>query len=77
MFRVERMTAVVKQAGGDHRHLYSREDKPEPDAMQRVGQHPVSLVHQLTPRTWKAMFADNPLRLDLHDHDGRRTCAAA
>ena len=37
------------------------------DVLQRVSQHPASLVHQLTPRIWKEMFADNPLRSDLHD----------
>jgi transposase len=39
--------------------------------LQRVGQHPASLVHQLTPRIWKRMFAANPLRSDLHDLAGR------
>lgn len=47
------------------------------DVLQRVGQHPASLVHQLTPRIWKEMFADNPLRSDLHDFGGRRNSAAA
>jgi hypothetical protein len=47
------------------------------DVLQRVGQHPASLVHQLTPRIWKEMFADNPLRSDLHDIVGLRTRAAA
>ena len=42
------------------------------DVLQRVGQHPASLVHQLTPRIWKEMVADNPLRFDLHDLCGRR-----
>ena len=37
------------------------------DVLQRVGQHPASLVHQLTPRIWNEIFADNPLRSDLHD----------
>lgn len=46
------------------------------DVLQRVGQHPASLVHQLTPRIWKEMFADNPLRSDLHDIGGLRTCGA-
>jgi len=46
------------------------------DALQRVGQHPASLVHQLTPRIWKDMFANNPLRSDLHDLAGRYTRAA-
>jgi len=47
------------------------------DVLQRVGQHPASLVHQLTPRNWKDLFAENPLRSDLHDLGGRRTYAAA
>jgi len=47
------------------------------DVLQRVGQHPASLVHQLTPRIWKAMFAGNPLRSDLHDLGGRHASAAA
>ena len=36
------------------------------DVLQRVGQHPASLVHQLTPRCWKPLFAANPLRSDLY-----------
>jgi len=47
------------------------------DVLQRVGQHPASLVHQLTPRIWKQMFAENPLRSDLHHLGGRHTCDAA
>jgi hypothetical protein len=47
------------------------------DVLQRVGQHPVLLVHQLTPRIRKEMFAANPLRSNLHDFGGRRTCADA
>lgn len=35
------------------------------DILQRVGQHPAHLVHQLTPRLWKQLFAANPLRSDL------------
>jgi hypothetical protein len=35
------------------------------DVLQRVGQHPAHLAHQLTPRLWKEMFAANPLRSDL------------
>ena len=46
------------------------------DVLQRVGQHPASLVHQLTPRIWKQMFAANPLRSDLHDAVIRRTSVA-
>jgi len=36
------------------------------DVLQRVGQHPASKVHELTPRLWKQLFADKPLRSDLH-----------
>ncbi|WP_157379988.1 hypothetical protein [Burkholderia ubonensis] len=32
------------------------------DVLQRVAQHPASCVHELTLRTWKSLFADNPLR---------------
>ncbi|QKE37682.1 MAG: IS66 family transposase [Ferrovum myxofaciens] len=36
------------------------------DVLQRVGQHPARDIGQLTPRCWKAHFADNPLRSDLY-----------
>jgi len=36
------------------------------DVLQRVGQHPASRVHELTPRMWKQIFANNPLRSPLH-----------
>ncbi len=36
------------------------------DVLQRVGQHPASQVHELTPRLWKQHFASNPLRSPLH-----------
>ena len=36
------------------------------DVLQRVGQHPASRVHELTPKLWKTLFADNPLRSPLH-----------
>jgi len=36
------------------------------DVLQRVGQHPASKVHELTPRLWKQLFADKPLRSDLY-----------
>jgi transposase len=42
------------------------------DVLQHVVQHSASLVHQLTPRIWKQMFATNLLRSDLHDLAGRR-----
>jgi transposase len=37
------------------------------DVLQRVGQHPASKVHELTPRLWKTLFAANPLRSVLHN----------
>src|ERR1700693_5650708 len=37
--------------------------------LQRVGQHPASRVHELTPRQWKTSFASNPLRSDLFHRD--------
>jgi hypothetical protein len=36
------------------------------DVLQLVGQHPASRTHELTPRLWKQLFADNPLRSTLH-----------
>lgn len=36
------------------------------DVLQRVGQHPASRVHELTPRLWKQHFAQAPLRSDLN-----------
>ena len=35
------------------------------DVLQRIAIHPDSAVEQLTPRVWKSMFSDNPLRSDL------------
>jgi len=35
------------------------------DVLQRVGEHPMSRVEELTPKLWKAHFADNPLRSDV------------
>jgi transposase len=35
------------------------------DVLQRVSQHPARDVIDLTPRRWKVLFADNPLRSDL------------
>lgn len=43
------------------------------DVLQRVGQHPASQVEQLTPRVWKTLFAANPLRSDLYEHDQRQS----
>ena len=36
------------------------------DVLQRVSEHPAERVEQLTPRLWKGLFADNPLRSDLN-----------
>ena len=46
------------------------------DVLQRVCEHPASKVEQLTPRRWKELFADNPLRSDLYDLTGQRNHAA-
>jgi transposase len=35
------------------------------DVLQRISEHPASDVEQLTPRVWKTLYADNPLRSDL------------
>ena len=36
------------------------------DVLQRISQPPASKVAELTPRRWKELFADNPLRSDLY-----------
>jgi len=36
------------------------------DVLQRVSLHPASRVAELTPRLWRQLFADKPLRSDLH-----------
>ena len=35
------------------------------DVLQRIAQHPAKRVIELTPRVWKTLFADDPLRSDL------------
>ena len=35
------------------------------DVLQRVSQHPANRVEELTPRRWKSLFANEPLRSDL------------
>ena len=35
------------------------------DVLQRVGIHPAKRVAELTPRRWKAHFAEHPLRSDI------------
>jgi transposase len=39
------------------------------DVLQRIDRHPASRVAELTPRVWKEMFAKEPLRSALYDHD--------
>ena len=36
------------------------------DVLQRVAIHPAKQVEELTPRVWKDLFTQNPLRSDLH-----------
>ena len=36
------------------------------NVLQRVGQHPVARVAELTPRLWKQHFAASPLGSALH-----------
>lgn len=36
------------------------------DVLLRISEHPASRVEELTPRRWKELFADNPMRSDLH-----------
>ena len=38
------------------------------DVLQRISQHPASRVVELTPRVWKATFADKPLCSGLDHH---------
>ena len=35
------------------------------DVLQRIDTHPAVEVASLTPRLWKGLFAENPLRSDL------------
>jgi transposase len=35
------------------------------DVLQRIATHPQSRIEELTPRCWKKLFADKPLRSDL------------
>ena len=41
------------------------------DMLQRISMHPANRAIELTPRMWKSLFADAPLRSDLgpHYHD--------
>ena len=46
------------------------------DVLQRISEHPASRVEELTPRRWKELFADNPLRSPLHQFGTARKNAA-
>ena len=41
------------------------------DVLQRISVHPANRAIELTPRMWKSLFADAPMRSDLgaHHHD--------
>ena len=39
------------------------------DVLQRISHHPASQVEELTPRVWKTLFADNPMRSPLERTD--------
>ena len=41
------------------------------DVLQRITMHPANRAIELTPRMWKSLFADDPLRSNLgpHNHD--------
>ena len=40
------------------------------DVLQRISAHPAKRAIELTPRRWKSLFADVPMRSDLgHHHD--------
>lgn len=45
------------------------------DVLQRVGQHPAKDIDHLTPRNWKRLFADNPLRSDVDRTEGVNSVA--
>jgi len=38
------------------------------DVLQRIAIHPARQINELTPRVWKTLFADNPLRSALYVH---------
>jgi transposase len=37
------------------------------DVLQRVADHPATRVHELTPRVWKTLFAEKPMRSVLYN----------
>ena len=41
---------------------------PFTDVLQRISVHPAKRAIELTPRRWKSLFADAPLRSDLGPH---------
>ena len=55
---VQSLLATCRLQGVDP-HLYLV------DVLQRVGRHPAKRAVELTPRVWKTLFADQPLRSDL------------
>ena len=38
------------------------------DVLQRISVHPANRAIELTPRMWKSLFADAPMRSDLRSH---------
>ena len=46
------------------------------DVLQRISVHPANRAIELTPRLWKSLFADTPMRSDLgpHHHDPPSIC---
>ena len=36
------------------------------DVLQRIAEHPAKQIEQLTPRVWKTLFVENPLRSEAH-----------
>jgi len=58
-----------------HERASSNKDKNLIDGNDGAALFFDELVHQLTPRIWKEMFAANPLRSDLHDLGSRRAYA--
>ena len=47
------------------------------DVLQRISVHPANRAIELTPRMWKSLFADAPMRSDLgpHHHDPPSHCS--
>ena len=56
------MVATLPRANGGRFNPY----RYLVNVLQRVGKHPAARVSEPTPRRRKTLFADNPLRSDLH-----------